>query len=594
MKTHRVANLVFILILLSYCIYAGLFIYRTSFAVEGKTYFALFDDAMISMRYARNLAHGYGPVWNPGGERVEGYTNPLWVLFMAALHLLPVPARQVSLLVQVSAALLLVANLFFVKKVAELVSGKSAFVALASVFLTAFYLPLNTWSLQGMEVAALLPLTSLALWLALKSIDQGRFSPWPYILLGIGTLLRIDMVVPYLALLVYFLAIDRQNRGRNLAAGLGILCGFLALQTLFRIWYYGDPLPNTYYLKMTGYPTFLRLTRGLYVTLDFAWNLNWLLLLVPLGVALFWRDRRLLILPWLFLAQIAYSVYVGGDAWEWWGGANRYVCLGIPALFVFGACVMDHCLLRIPYRVVRGAWCVSSPHESSSGSSSPQPPNVAQRESLPEPGNPGHPSMRDTEHASRTTHCASRITFHASRLTFDIPRLTHCLLRIALVALALITLTNFDALYSRQSLAEWLLIRRPLHVTDNRKMVQSALILDRITTPEARVAVPFAGVLPYFLERETIDLLGKNDRHIARTPMRVASGYLKYISFYPGHMKWDYAYAIGQLKPDVITGLWYAPEEAEPYLKEYRQVEIGGFTFYLREGSDRIRWDSIQ
>src|SRR5439155_3954388 len=32
------------------------------------------DDAYITFRYASNLAHGLGPVWN-AGERVEGYTN---------------------------------------------------------------------------------------------------------------------------------------------------------------------------------------------------------------------------------------------------------------------------------------------------------------------------------------------------------------------------------------------------------------------------------------------------------------------------------------------------------------------------------------
>src|SRR6185312_6613950 len=37
------------------------------------------DDAYITFRYARNLAHGLGPVWN-AGERVEGYTNFLWML----------------------------------------------------------------------------------------------------------------------------------------------------------------------------------------------------------------------------------------------------------------------------------------------------------------------------------------------------------------------------------------------------------------------------------------------------------------------------------------------------------------------------------
>ena len=45
--------------------------------------FGLVDDAYISLRYAANWAGGRGLVFNPG-ERVEGYTNFLWVLIEAA------------------------------------------------------------------------------------------------------------------------------------------------------------------------------------------------------------------------------------------------------------------------------------------------------------------------------------------------------------------------------------------------------------------------------------------------------------------------------------------------------------------------------
>src|SRR5262245_42468042 len=40
------------------------------------------DDAYISFRYARNLAHGLGLVYNEG-ERIEGYTNFLWTVLLA-------------------------------------------------------------------------------------------------------------------------------------------------------------------------------------------------------------------------------------------------------------------------------------------------------------------------------------------------------------------------------------------------------------------------------------------------------------------------------------------------------------------------------
>ncbi len=44
----------------------------------------LTDDAFISFRYVRNLLEGHGLVFNPG-ERVEGYSNFLWVLELAAI-----------------------------------------------------------------------------------------------------------------------------------------------------------------------------------------------------------------------------------------------------------------------------------------------------------------------------------------------------------------------------------------------------------------------------------------------------------------------------------------------------------------------------
>ena len=44
----------------------------------------LTDDAFISFRYVRNLLEGHGLVFNRG-EYVEGYSNFLWVLELAAL-----------------------------------------------------------------------------------------------------------------------------------------------------------------------------------------------------------------------------------------------------------------------------------------------------------------------------------------------------------------------------------------------------------------------------------------------------------------------------------------------------------------------------
>src|SRR5512140_545245 len=81
--TVRWSPIIVILLAILYIAWAYRFVLESSLvAIDGKRYFNLFDDAMISMRYAWNLSHGNGLVWNPG-ERVEGYTNLLLTLVMS-------------------------------------------------------------------------------------------------------------------------------------------------------------------------------------------------------------------------------------------------------------------------------------------------------------------------------------------------------------------------------------------------------------------------------------------------------------------------------------------------------------------------------
>lgn len=51
------------------------------------------DDAYISARYAANLAAGHGLVFNAGELPVEGYTNLIWTVMLAGVHLLGLPVH---------------------------------------------------------------------------------------------------------------------------------------------------------------------------------------------------------------------------------------------------------------------------------------------------------------------------------------------------------------------------------------------------------------------------------------------------------------------------------------------------------------------
>ncbi len=526
MKTFK-KNWLIITLLIIYCFYAGLYIYQTSFISDGTRFFVLFDDAMISMRYAKNFAEGYGLVWNPGETPVEGYTNPLWVIFMAFFHLFPIPAAKVSLAIQISGAIFLGLNLIFVKKITDLFSSKLILPFLAIV-LTAFYTPLNNWGLQGMEVSVLVLLLSAAVWRLLLDFNNDKFSPWPYLLLGFGTLVRVDMAVSYLVLLGFSVIFIPKYRWRHLLWGVGLLIAFLAGQTLFRIWYYGDPLPNTYYLKMSGIPLLLRAKRGLYVLYQFVWEMNWALLALPFAYLIFKRDRKAILLALLVLGQIAYSIYVGGDAWEHKGGANRYIALAMPMFFILFVYSVDQIIQAI-------------------------------------------------------------------RISTELPKLpisTQALANLALVAASLASLVNFNFIQKDiRYLERWLLLRPPIFIEGNKEAVRIAQAVRKVTTSGAEIGVVTAGAIPYFADRPALDLLGKNDAYIAHLPSHTPSSL---DDIRPGHMKWDYDYSIGQLKPDMILQLWGDKDVAYDYIDQfYTVIEVDGMLFSARSDSQNILWDRV-
>ena len=157
--------------MLSVVIYAAAFIYLSSAMIGGVRYFLLFDDEMISMRYAANLAHGFGLVWNPHGPHVEGFTNPLWVFIMAVFHLLPLSPAFMSLPVELLCAALGAINLVLVWRLAKKVSGTRT-AAILAVLLTGAYFPLNQWDLRGTEVALLAPLVTLAVLMAVDTVEE--------------------------------------------------------------------------------------------------------------------------------------------------------------------------------------------------------------------------------------------------------------------------------------------------------------------------------------------------------------------------------------------------------------------------------------
>ena len=69
------------------------------------------DDANITQVYAKNLSDGYGYVYTPGYERVEGSTSILWTFINAAAFSI---SSHPELIILVISFLLTIGSIYFV------------------------------------------------------------------------------------------------------------------------------------------------------------------------------------------------------------------------------------------------------------------------------------------------------------------------------------------------------------------------------------------------------------------------------------------------------------------------------------------------
>jgi hypothetical protein len=323
--------LYFSIVIVCYGIWAAYYIYRTSFiAQDGTRYFALFDDAMISMRYGWNLAHGRGLVWNEG-ERVEGITNTLMTLYMG-LWTLFLSKKLAVLAVQISGALFVLLSGFLCVRVGTRIIGQERAVACPTaviLFLAGIsYFPFNFWTLFGMETGMVAVLLLSAVSVLLKVDGRPVASRSMALLLGLGFLARPDTAVAAAVILAFRWRGIAHAPGWARAALLegAIVAAFVIGATLFRLGYYGEPLPNTYTLKITGMPLAFRVEQGIRYIAPFALVFS-PIALISLAGAFFPLQRQYLIPVAIFAGFIGYHVTIGLDPFVYWRQLSPYVPL---------------------------------------------------------------------------------------------------------------------------------------------------------------------------------------------------------------------------------------------------------------------------
>lgn len=331
--THSQGVSIELMIAVGLCVVLGLiFIGSTTTIVDGKTYFTLHDDVMISMTYARNLAEGHGLVWSPGEAPLEGFTNPLWTLYLSFLHLISPVDRWAPALVALSGIGGLVAGVFGVDALARRLNANDSGRLFALVSAATLYAP-AFWSVHGFEISFLIAVNT---WMIVVALDPTERRIRTALILGalgsLALLTRLDSIVLTGGIIALrLLRFDRRVFVELAIAGAMIIAVGVVL-FVARYAYFGDWLPNTAYLKLSNMPMWERLRAGL--AADYHAAIRWaplgLLALAPVFVL--WRGALRPLLNYLSVLavvalQFVYSAYVGGDAWEWSGFPNRYLSL---------------------------------------------------------------------------------------------------------------------------------------------------------------------------------------------------------------------------------------------------------------------------
>lgn len=324
---------------LGLCLWSGWFLAQGSARIAGARAPCVADDALITLAYAKNLDEGLGLDWSRRGDRIEGFTHPLWLLLLAPLVLPDLPRPLLAWAAPLLGLLSLLLLLAIADRFARRVLGLEARERWLALGMVAALYPLAYWGLQGMETALQAALVVAIAGLGIRQLRAGeggqRALGWAG---GIAGLVRPDTLLAWAAVELALAVERRLGTARELLAGLSRLALPLAAWQLFRLFYFGDPLPNTYYLKLEATDLATRLVRGAWASLPFAIAALPLLLL-----ALAARTRcpraelRLGLLVWAVFPL--YGIWLGGDAWEEVVpiSANRFQAASLPLLALLAA-----------------------------------------------------------------------------------------------------------------------------------------------------------------------------------------------------------------------------------------------------------------
>jgi hypothetical protein len=279
------------------------------------------DDAFISLRYAKRLACGLGLTWTDG-EKVEGYTNLLWVLLNAVLgNLLSDYMLSARIWGTIGG---LLAVIFVSLHPQDFPRIEKSRLMTGGIFL-ALSSPMAAWAVGGLEHSFMSGATAAALFFLMSALDKEspdtRTLLLSGLLFGIVAITRADGVLFSAAAISGILLSNGLHKSTiKTMAIVSIFPVFLyGAQLLFRILYYGEFVPNTALAKiainsgrvMSG----LYYARNVFAVHAILLGAGFMGLILAIGKS---RSHRWVIPFVSFTLWVAYIIVVGGDIFHAW------------------------------------------------------------------------------------------------------------------------------------------------------------------------------------------------------------------------------------------------------------------------------------
>lgn len=270
----------------------------------------LLDDAFIFFRYADNwVLQGNGLVYNRG-EFVEGFTSPAWLLLLSAFRATGMDYWHIVRLVGGATFVLFWWTLVTLNRALSPLPSPGR-PAVPTLNFPLAYMALTYGVLCYFTSGVETPLVQLTA--VLFALYLVRPESWPAsVAVGAATLIRPELALASALAIAYAGFTMRRIPWR----ATGVAAATIGSWIIFRVVYYAELLPNTFYLKdLADWDQGLTYA---WETLTTYWVPLVVILFVPLTIALQRRRLPIELKPRLAMLGIAalialYLVRVGGD-----------------------------------------------------------------------------------------------------------------------------------------------------------------------------------------------------------------------------------------------------------------------------------------